>query len=66
MSTIEDLKKATLHEIYLLYTENQSKKNWIHSEPSWDCLSEEQQEWWSDFVSSIVRKSKQTLEKKTA
>lgn len=38
---------------YQLWSEEYSKRNWYLNEPDWNTLTNQQRDWWEEFVDKV-------------
>lgn len=55
MST-EDIHLSITKEMYLIWKDHQSNRNWVSNEYGWETLAESEQEFWLDFTRTLLKK----------
>jgi len=59
MDSKSESQYAVAKDVYLNYRDHRTGGNWLFSEPTWENLGDDDQKWWKDFVTIIIKKVKQ-------
>lgn len=55
-SPSEDVHLAVTKEMYLIWKDHQSNRNWLSNEYGWDGLHKSEKQFWLDFTQTLLKK----------